>query len=216
MLLSHRDNRSNNVYADPKPSNSLPRLDPHKKQTISTQTYLREILALEDPNHSDLEIVLEDEDMGINPDYARDLIDVVIGGLADSEAHLNSLRGSRSRRLAANRLQEIPDFELTDIMGEFEIDDMGNFIIIRGEGSRLMDREDQRVNRRGYLIDRYGNVINREGTIIFRQNELDSDDEIPAPFGFEKRREKILSMNTEKKMEGEGGEGGEYELDDED
>jgi hypothetical protein len=28
--------------------------------------------------------------------------------------------------------REIPDFELRDIMGTFEIDDLGNFIIIRG------------------------------------------------------------------------------------
>jgi hypothetical protein len=34
------------------------------------------------------------------------------------------------RKTAMQR--EIPDFELRDIMGTFEIDDLGNFIIIRG------------------------------------------------------------------------------------
>jgi hypothetical protein len=56
-----------------------------------------------------------------------------------------------------------PDFELTDIMGEFEIDDLGNFIILRGEKGELLDKRERRVNRRGYMVDRFGNVINRTG-----------------------------------------------------
>lgn len=77
-------------------------------------------------------------------------------------------------------------------MGEFEIDDLGNFIIIRGPNNELMDKRDRRVNRRGYLVDRFGNVINRQGDIIFKAVELDVDDEIPAPFGFEKRKAKLM------------------------
>lgn len=68
-------------------------------------------------------------------------------------------------------------------MGEFEIDDLGNFIIIRAAGSTdLMDKFGRKVNRRGYLIDRFGNVINTKGNVIFKVIELDIDDEIPAPF----------------------------------
>jgi len=56
---------------------------------------------------------------------------------------------------------EINEYELPDIMGEFEIDDLGNFIIIRAAGSKdLLDKRGRKVNRRGYLIDRFGNVIN--------------------------------------------------------
>jgi len=88
----------------------------------------------------------------------------------------------------------VPDFELADIMGEFEIDDLGNFIILRGEKGELLDKKERRVNRRGYLIDRFGNVINKETLIIFKAIELDSDDEIPAPFGFEKRKKNLLSI----------------------
>lgn len=44
------------------------------------------------------------------------------------------------------------------------------------------------MNRRGYLIDRFGNVINTQGYVIFKKIELDLDDEIPAPFGFEKKK----------------------------
>jgi hypothetical protein len=48
-------------------------------------------------------------------------------------------------------------------MGEFEIDDLGNFIILRGERGELLDKLERRVNRRGYLVDRFGNVINKDG-----------------------------------------------------
>lgn len=92
---------------------------------------------------------------------------------------------------------EVPEFELADIMGEFEIDDLGNFIILRGEKGELLDKNERRVNRRGYLIDRFGNVINKDNQIIFKAIELDSDDEIPAPFGFEKRKKNLLSIGEE-------------------
>ena len=45
-------------------------------------------------------------------------------------------------------------------MGEFEIDDLGNFVIMRGENGELLDKLERLVNRRGYLIDKFGNVIN--------------------------------------------------------
>ena len=48
-------------------------------------------------------------------------------------------------------------------MGEFDIDDMGNFIIIKGLEGELLDKFGRRVNRRGYLIDRFGNIINTKG-----------------------------------------------------
>lgn len=83
-------------------------------------------------------------------------------------------------------------------MGEFEIDDLGNFIILRGEKGELLDKKQRRVNRRGYLIDRFGNVVNGESSqIIFKAIELDSDDEIPAPFGFEKRKKNLMSIGED-------------------
>ena len=80
-------------------------------------------------------------------------------------------------------------------MGTFEIDDLGNFIIIRAAGSQdLLDNRGRKVNRRGYLIDRFGNVINTKGNVIFKVMELDVDDEIPAPFDFGVR--KLQQENT--------------------
>ena len=85
-------------------------------------------------------------------------------------------------------------------MGQFEIDELGNFIIMRGEGGELMDKIERLVNRRGYLVDRFGNVINNQGNIIFKGVELDVDDEIPAPFGFEKRKKNILKLFDDNKF----------------
>lgn len=40
-------------------------------------------------------------------------------------------------------------------------------------------------------------MINNLGNIIFKAIELDVDDEIPAPFGFEKRKKNLLKLGDE-------------------
>lgn len=96
----------------------------------------------------------------------------------------------------------MPDFVLADIMGDFEIDDLGNFIIIRGPNgiTDLYDKQGRKVNRRGYLSDRFGNVINNKGDIVFKAVELDADDEIPAPFGFEKRKKTLIRLADQQEI----------------
>lgn len=149
---------------------------------------------------SDLEVVL-DEDAEIDNQFAKGLINGVIDGLSDFESDEAGLKKKKKGKKKSSNLPkkepEVPDFELQDIMGEFEIDDLGNFIILRGERGELLDKKERRVNRRGYLIDRFGNVINKNGQIIFKAVELDSDDEIPAPFGFEKRKKNLLSLGED-------------------
>jgi hypothetical protein len=163
---------------------------------------------------SDLEVVL-DEDAEIDNCFTKGLIDGVIGGLSEGE---QSDEGGRLKKKKTKKKKVkggagaykedgephpsqkpniTPDFELADIMGEFEIDDLGNFIILRGERGELLDKKERRVNRRGYLIDRFGNVINKNNQIIFKAVELDSDDEIPAPLGFEKRKKNLLNLGED-------------------
>jgi len=91
-------------------------------------------------------------------------------------------------------LAQIPNFDLTDITGDFEIDDHGNNLIVRGKDGKLNDREGKRVNRNGYLVDNEGNVITTRGVLIFRHDELDSDEEIPAPFCFEKKIQSLYKI----------------------
>lgn len=83
---------------------------------------------------------------------------------------------------------------MSDITGDFEIDDNGNHIIIRGKDGKLNDREGRKVNSNGYLVDNEGNVITKRGVLVFRVDELDSDGEIPAPFCFEKKMENLFKI----------------------
>ena len=158
---------ADNCYAEPKAPDVSK--EQKRKKTVSrrTQTYLRELLQMdgEDLAESDLEIILEDE-VELEQDYAKDLIDSVIDGISESESNVGQKRSRKSKKkkmLPSKRAREIPDFELVDIMGDFEIDDLGNFIILRGEKGELLDKRERRVNRRGYLVDRFGNVINKQG-----------------------------------------------------
>jgi hypothetical protein len=106
-----------------------------------------------------------EDDAEIDIDYTKDLIDNVIEGLSETESTAGGKKRAKKKRknLNTKRTKEIPDFELADIMGDFEIDDLGNFIILRGEKGELLDKKERRVNRRGYLIDRFGNIINKQG-----------------------------------------------------
>lgn len=158
---------NDNVYAEAKAPDKKKELNRKKTVSRRTQTYLRELLQLEGDEfqESDLEIVLEDE-AELEGEFARDLIDGVIDGLSESESQAQGGKKKRTKKkkvLNSKRKTEIPDFELADIIGEFEIDDLGNFIILRGEKGELLDKRERRVNRRGYLIDRFGNVINKQG-----------------------------------------------------
>lgn len=178
-----------------------------KVKTVSrrTQTFLRELLQVdaEELHESDMEILMEEE-AEIQPEYARGLINTIIDGVSDHTEEVPPVVATKSsievKRRVFKAKKEIPDFELQDIMGEFEIDDLGNYIIMRGENGELLDKMERLVNRRGYLVDRFGNVINRQGNIIFKVVELDVDDEIPAPFGFEKRKKNILKLGDENRF----------------
>ena len=115
--------------------------------------------------------VLMDEDAEVDQSYARGLIQNVIQNISEPE---DEIRDTMAPMTASTKQVAIkqapPEFELKDIMGIFEIDDLGNFIIIRGPNGTtdLYDKEGRKVNRRGYLCDRFGNVINTKGDIIFK------------------------------------------------
>lgn len=45
----------------------------------------------------------------------------------------------------------------------------------------------------GYLVDPASNVVKRDGQVVFRADEVDSDDEIPAPFCYELKKQQLAS-----------------------
>jgi len=55
----------------------------------------------------------------------------------------------------------------------------------------LEDVKGRRVNKRGYLLNDYGHVVTRDAALVFRPEELDSDDEIPAPFCYQKYKDTL-------------------------
>jgi len=78
----------------------------------------------------------------------------------------------------------MPDFEIEELLGEFEVGADGSNIILQTADGKLNDKYGRLVNRRGYLIDPEGNVVTRGNVFIFYKEEIDFDDEIPAPFSF--------------------------------
>ena len=138
-----------------------------------------------------------EEEAEIDDKYTTGLIKNVIDHISDE----NTEGENKPKRPKKKRDKNVPEFELNDIMGEFEIDDAGNYIIERGEQGELLDSKGRTVNKRGYLIDKYENVINENLQIIFKAADLDSDDEIPAPYGFQMRKDNLLNMENDQQLQ---------------
>jgi hypothetical protein len=160
-----------------------------KKKQLSrrTQTYLRELLWIPGEANIEADQVLRlDESPELDNLFAPNLVAGVLDRLSMS-----------SIETAPKKIQKqpsMPDFELEEIMGEFDLDDEGNYIIMEGPAG-LVDKMDRPVNRRGYLSDVRGNVITHRGRVVFKAKELDSDDEIPAKFVFEKRKANLITID---------------------
>ncbi len=66
--------------------------------------------------------------------------------------------------------------------------------MIRTRAGKLNDRFGRQVNRRGYLIDLKGHVVTRDGVLIFNANELNDDDDIPAPYNMNKASQMMFRV----------------------
>lgn len=190
--------QKDNCYREVKPPQKVTKTFVRKKKMVNrrTQTYLRELLWVEgeDVLDSDQEIIME-EDCELDENFTKGLIAGVIDAVSGEESPEELSKRSPRRRRRKEKKHEIPEFELKEILGEFDIDDRGNHVILRDDqNGNLVDKNDQRVNKRGYLIDKFGNIINKLGKIVFRATELDSEGEIPAEFVFEKHKENLLEM----------------------
>ena len=93
-----------------------------KKKMVNrrTQTYLRELLQLEgeELQDSDMEVIMEEE-VEIHDQYTKGLINGVLDGISEDSKHDVSAERSRMtrRKRKRDKVKEVPDFELEDIMG---------------------------------------------------------------------------------------------------
>lgn len=79
-------------------------------------------------------------------------------------------------------MKEIPDFQLKEILGDFDQDDKGVYLIVL-DGKKLWDKKHRQVNKMGYTVDGKGNVVTKSGVFLFYQEELDANtDELPPPY----------------------------------
>jgi hypothetical protein len=74
-------------------------------------------------------------------------------------------------------------FNIKNILGEFEMDPLGNPILDKDAEGRLIDGNGKRVSEKGYFVDEEGNIINKFGKVAFTKQMLDNEGEIPKVFG---------------------------------
>ena len=73
-------------------------------------------------------------------------------------------------------------FNVKNVLGDFEMDPLGNPILDRDKNGNYIDRKGHRVNPKGYLIDEYGNIINKNGKVTFPKKLQDNEHDIPKVF----------------------------------
>jgi hypothetical protein len=144
---------------------------------------------------------LTDDDRAVDydPAFAHNLVKNLIDNLSDlpsstrndkdgDDFDLDSQGFLRRKRRVTRE-----NFDLDDIIGAFNIDDMGNIVL---DTVNMRDNIGRRVNKHGYLVDNKGNIINQEGDILFKFDELDDDEDLPHPYRFEKRRKHLLKEKS--------------------
>ena len=152
------------------------------------------------------------EEMEIDPNFAPSLFTDVLENIEehDDEDAL-ARRNKRNRyKVGAKRKKKVPKFDIDDILGKFDVDRNGDYMIIREKDGKLYDKMGRQVNKRGYLIDKLGNIINKHGKIImvggkgaidnnFGYEEMNSDDDLPPPYAFQKRKKRLLNQDYKAK-----------------
>lgn len=184
-----------NCYREAKP---LQAYEFRRCETVSrtVQTNVLELLAIEELLPGILARVAKKREMmggvealdrdEIDENDAREVAILLLSeGIFDKV--LGQLEGFQDERqrdmLPANRIRDLPHFDIDELIGRFDLDDEGNFKILKTPGSpgptTLIDLDDLAVNEQGYLINKGGDVITRGGRIIFKVNELEKDGKIP-------------------------------------
>jgi hypothetical protein len=73
-------------------------------------------------------------------------------------------------------------FNVKNVLGDFEMDPLGNPILDKDPKGNLIDRKAKKVNSKGYLTDKEGNVIDKNGKKMFDKQLLDNENDIPKVY----------------------------------
>lgn len=101
------------------------------------------------------------------------------GYLIDEQGNVIDKEGRQIFERKHLKNDEIPKifpftkFNIKNVLGDFEMDPLGNPILDKDKKGNLIDRQGKRVNAKGYLIDDKGNVINKNGKVVFEFAILD-------------------------------------------
>lgn len=66
-------------------------------------------------------------------------------------------------------------FNVKNVLGDFEMDPLGNPILENVGNGNFKDRVGQKVNQKGYMIDKDGNIVNKNGKVMFAKELLDNE-----------------------------------------
>lgn len=218
----------NNVYTDDYTNEEE---DSHSKLRVrKTQTRAKDYSQTVDDISSDASGYGKHyEDIEVDPNFAPSLFTDVLEHIEenDDEDALARRANRQQYKLGKKRKRATPKFDIDDILGKFDTDQYGNYIIIREKDGRLYDKKGRLVNKKGYLIDDDGNVVNKKGKIILvgdrgaignkmGYEEVNSDDDIPPPYAFQKRKQRLLNKEYKAKLKKKDKLADIEDLDDED
>ena len=63
-------------------------------------------------------------------------------------------------------MQQPPRHNLTDVMGHFETDLRGNFVLVKKQGLTLPQGDSMKQELEEYLVDALGRRVNRRGYLV--------------------------------------------------
>lgn len=73
------------------------------------------------------------------------------------------------------KIMPFSKFNVKNVLGDFEMDPLGQPILEKEGDGEFKDRAGQKVNSKGYMIDRDGNIINKDKKIMFPKKLLDNE-----------------------------------------
>ena len=80
------------------------------------------------------------------------------------------------------KIFQFSKMNIKSVLGDFEMDPIGNPVLDKNSKGDLVDKQGKRVNAKGYLVDSQGNVVNQNGKVMFPKSVLDPEGDIPKVY----------------------------------